>query len=235
MLKKTLLGLLFTAFAAALVVGGIYRTGERTAITASAADHDHLGETSGHDHEDKAAEGEALAAAELSLMATNESEASAPLPPPAVTTTTYGNAVATTGTAEVAAPSDPTPFSRGNGGESGQSQPAGPGLYGGEGQAQVDDWVTLAGEVTAVTPEVLHFTTDDGTPVLLEGRAWFYLQEQAFVVKAGDTVSVTGFYDQDRFEAGAVTNVTTGNAAQVRDVSGRPAWAGRGGGGARDG
>jgi hypothetical protein len=99
----------------------------------------------------------------------------------------------------------------------------------------VDDWVVLTGAVTAVTPAALTFTAADGAAILLEGRAWLYLQAQAFAVEIGQTVSVTGFYDQGRFEAGTLTNLTTGEAQQVRDASGRPMWAGRGGGSARDG
>jgi hypothetical protein len=239
MFKKTLLGLLFTAFVAALIAGGIYRTGERTTMTAAAANHDHEAESVGHGHEARAVDHEHVATSELATTAADESDTSAPLPPPAITTATTSGDIPEVTTEAIAEPaailSEPARLSRGNGGQSGQSQPTGSGLYGGEGQAQVDEWVVLTGEVTAATPTALTFTTMDGLPVLLEGRAWFYLQQQAFAIEAGQTVSVTGFYDQDRFEAGAVANLSTGDAEQVRDSSGRPMWAGRGGGGARDG
>lgn len=234
MLKKTLLGLLFAASLALLVIGGIHRTAERTAMAATTGDGDHEGETAGHEHEaDASTHGQAgseTGGEETATAAIVKEPASLPAPAISVQAATSVESLSQPdGTAAVTAPEAVMP-GRGNGtGSGGLGQPETQGA----GQADVDDWLVLVGEVTAVTPEALTVTAPDGASILVAGRAWLTLQEQGFAADIGHALSVTGFYDQDRFEIGTVTNLTTGVASQVRDASGRPMWAGRGGG-ARD-
>ena len=98
----------------------------------------------------------------------------------------------------------------------------------GTGQAQVDEWLTLAGTVSAANADEMIVQIDGGGEVLMEGRAWRYLQEQGFQVEVGQRVSLTGFYEGDDFEVGAVENLSNGQSIPVRDENGRPLWAGRG-------
>ena len=48
------------------------------------------------------------------------------------------------------------------------------------------------------------------------------------MAQAGDSVSLTGFYEDGDFEVGQIDDQTTGQTVSLRDESGRPLWAGRG-------
>lgn len=101
----------------------------------------------------------------------------------------------------------------------------------GTGQAQVDEWLTLEGVASSADTVELVVSTDDGQEIVLDGRAWRYLLEQGFQATAGDRLRLVGFYENDIFEAGQITNLSTGQDVSIRDESGRPLWAGRGRGG----
>lgn len=119
---------------------------------------------------------------------------------------------------------------RGTGGQDigGQGKLEAPGDGLGTGQAQVDQWLTLAGTVTVVNADEMLVQIDGGGEVLMEGRAWRFLQEQGFQVQVDQRLSLTGFYEGDDFEVGAVDNLSTGQNVSIRDTNGRPLWAGRG-------
>jgi len=115
------------------------------------------------------------------------------------------------------------------GGGQGQGNLSGDGA--GTGLAQVDEWLTLEGVAGSVDATALVVHTDDGQEIVVDGRAWRYLLEQGFQAAAGERVRLVGFYENDRFEAGEVTNLGTGQDLLIRDENGRPLWAGRGRGG----
>jgi hypothetical protein len=98
----------------------------------------------------------------------------------------------------------------------------------GTGQAQVDEWLTLEGTVSSSDSAALVVRADGGEEIVLDGRPWRYLLEQGFQAVAGDRVRLVGFYENDSFEAGEITNLGTGQDVLIRDESGRPLWAGRG-------
>jgi len=97
----------------------------------------------------------------------------------------------------------------------------------GTGQAEVDEWLTLAGAVVSADADVLVVDTASGE-VAVENRGWWYAQEQGFVAQAGDQVVLTGFYENEDFEVGQIDNLTSGQTVTLRDENGRPMWAGRG-------
>jgi hypothetical protein len=102
------------------------------------------------------------------------------------------------------------------------------GSQAGTGQAEVDAWLAVEGVVISAGAPALVVRAGDGQETVLDGRAWRYLGEQGFQVAAGDRVRLVGFYEADRFEAGEVTNLDTGQRVLIREESGRPLWAGRG-------
>lgn len=57
-----------------------------------------------------------------------------------------------------------------------------------------------------------------------------YRESQGFVLQTGENVRVTGYWEDDEFKATEVRNQTTGQSIVLRDASGRPMWAGQGGG-----
>jgi hypothetical protein len=116
---------------------------------------------------------------------------------------------------------------QGQGGYGGEGRSDAPGDGTGTGQAQVDEWLTLQGSVTAVDADTLVVQTGSGE-VIIENRPWWTAQEQSFSAQVGDQVTLVGFYEDEEFEVGQIRNDTTGQTVSIRDESGRPLWAGRG-------
>ncbi|MBN1658533.1 MAG: hypothetical protein JXA93_09045 [Anaerolineae bacterium] len=116
----------------------------------------------------------------------------------------------------------------GQGGYGGEGNSAAPGDTTGTGQAQVDEWVTLEGTAVAVSTNEMTFQADGGESLLVDGRAWRFIQEQGFVITTGDRLRLTGFYENGDLEVGIIDDLTTGQSVSIRDENGRPLWAGRG-------
>jgi hypothetical protein len=94
------------------------------------------------------------------------------------------------------------------------------------------EWETFQGTIIDVTESELLTQTSSGDQLLIEGRAWSYIQEQGFSVQPEDQVTLTGFYENDEFKVGSVDNITSGQSIIVRESGGRPMWAGGEHGGA---
>lgn len=108
----------------------------------------------------------------------------------------------------------------------GASQGSADGL--GTGQAEVDEWLTVVGTVMVVNADEMVVQLDGGEQITMDGRAWRFVQEQAFQVQINQRLSLTGFYEEGDFEVGTVQNLTSGQSVLIRDENGRPLWAGRG-------
>jgi hypothetical protein len=98
----------------------------------------------------------------------------------------------------------------------------------GQGQAQVEAWVTLTATVAGVSNSVLAVEMADGDQITIERRAWRFVQARGFSTEVGHEVTLVGFYDGASFEVGQISDVLTGATVLVRDDSGRPLWAGGG-------
>ena len=127
---------------------------------------------------------------------------------------------------------------RGQGGYGGRGREDAPGAQTGNGQAGENEkeWLTFQGTVASVDANTLVVETASGQQVIVENRAWWFVQEQGFSTQEGDQVTLTGFYENDdpstgsgfHFEVGQIDNITTGQTVLVRDENGRPLWAGQG-------
>jgi hypothetical protein len=111
----------------------------------------------------------------------------------------------------------------GAGASDGRGQSSGAG-QGRNQTARIVEWETLTGKVTAVDGEAI-VQTAGGEVLVGMGQAAY---REGFALDAGDSVSVTGFYEDGEFKAGAVENLTTGETIVLRDETGRPVWAGQG-------
>jgi hypothetical protein len=98
----------------------------------------------------------------------------------------------------------------------------------GTGQAQVDAWLEVQGNVVSADADALIVQTADGAQVAVENRPWWFAQEQGFSAQVGDQVTLTGFYEEEAFEVGRIDDTTNGQTVLIRDETGRPMWAGRG-------
>lgn len=55
-----------------------------------------------------------------------------------------------------------------------------------------------------------------------------YRESKGFVLEPGETVRVSGYWEDDEFKAIQLENLTTGQSIVLRDATGRPMWAGQG-------
>ncbi len=87
-------------------------------------------------------------------------------------------------------------------------------------------WEILEGTVLGLEGNALTLDTLDGPRQVHLGPEWYW-EAQAVAVEIGDEVEVEGFYESDAFEVAQIKNLSNGNAAILRDETGRPLWAGR--------
>jgi len=93
------------------------------------------------------------------------------------------------------------------------------------------DEIQLVGAVLDFSADFLRIMTKEGQDVLIENRAWWFAQDMGFLVNIDDQVEIFGFYDEyGVFEVSQITNHTKGITVDIRDVNGRPFWAGGRGG-----
>jgi len=114
-------------------------------------------------------------------------------------------------------------------GSQGQGGP-GQGSETGLPQAAAQEWVTLTGTVaSAADQRNLVVQTADAAEISVElGPPWF-AAGQSVAFNAGDALTLYGFWgDGGMFQAGEISNDTTGQKLLLRDPNGRPLWAGRG-------
>ncbi len=95
-------------------------------------------------------------------------------------------------------------------------------------QANITEWVTMKGTVNSFDGVGVSLTTDDGAPLWVQFGQSRYVSAQGVTFTAGDHLTVNGFYENGQYQAGTVTNDTTGQTLNLRDTTGRPLWAGGG-------
>ncbi|NDJ84890.1 MAG: hypothetical protein GYB66_03300 [Chloroflexi bacterium] len=102
------------------------------------------------------------------------------------------------------------------------------GQGGGTGQVQVDEWVTFEGTILAVGRNSLTVQTTDGQQLMIQLGQPGFADSQDVSFAVGDSVSLLGFWQEDQFQAGEITNLATGDRLMLRDPNGRPLWGGPG-------
>ena len=100
----------------------------------------------------------------------------------------------------------------------------------GTSQAEAQEWITLEGYVGQISEDALTVVLSNGEEVLVEGRAWRFAQENGFTTEIGHRFLITGFYEDGEFKAGLIVDFTVDLSITLRQESGRPSWAGWGGG-----
>ena len=91
------------------------------------------------------------------------------------------------------------------------------------------DWQTVQGEVVSLASDAMTVETASGASVLVEGMPWSYAQKAGFAAEMGDEVTLNGFEEDGEFKVGELANDASGQLVQIRELSGRPLWAGGGG------
>lgn len=98
-----------------------------------------------------------------------------------------------------------------------------------ESQKVAAEWISLQGVVSSLDDAQLVIALDQGGELVVEGRAWSYAQQSGFELQVGDALTLGGYWEGDAFKTSNLDNLTSGQSIQLRDQSGRPAWAGGGG------
>ncbi len=115
----------------------------------------------------------------------------------------------------------------------GQSDSAGTGYRGGQGETTPGSGTAIEGmlrTVRGVAVEVdtdLVLRTESGDIQVGLGPA-HYREQAGFTIHTGDELEVSGFDETEEFKAASVHNLTTGTRITLRDDNGRPMWAGQG-------
>jgi hypothetical protein len=102
----------------------------------------------------------------------------------------------------------------------------------GQGVPQADvtaaDWQVVPGTVASAADDLVEITTEAGEVIPLQGRPLSFMVEQGFALEAGDAVTFGGFEENGEFMIGKVTRLSDNTSVVLRNVKGRPGWAGRG-------
>ena len=112
-------------------------------------------------------------------------------------------------------------------GQNGNSE----GDHGGEAQMQVDEWITIEGSLMSFQGGNMTMSTSEGEILSFKTGQPRFFAEQGITFQVGDEIIVVGFYEGAEFQAGDITQVSTGLRVMLRDPNGRPLWAGPGNGG----
>ena len=91
-------------------------------------------------------------------------------------------------------------------------------------------WETLTGEISVLSNRGATLILENGSTFSLNPRSWRFTQDQGFQAQLGDTLLLTGFYENNKFEVARLKNLDNGTVAQIRDEAGHPLWVGGGNG-----
>ena len=100
----------------------------------------------------------------------------------------------------------------------------------GEGQIQIDEWITVEGTLMSFQGGNMTMSTTDGEILFFKTGQPRFFASQGITFQVGDEIVVVGFYQGEEFQAGDITQVSTGLRVMLRDPNGRPLWAGQGNG-----
>lgn len=102
---------------------------------------------------------------------------------------------------------------------------------GGESKIQIDEWLTIEGTLMSFQGGNMTMSTSEGEILFFKTGQPRFFSEQGVSFQVGDEIVVVGFYLDGEFQAGDITQVSTGLRVMLRDPNGRPLWAGAGNGG----
>jgi hypothetical protein len=97
------------------------------------------------------------------------------------------------------------------------------------GQAEALELLNVRGTVVSVDTTSLVVETADGSQIEVQGRPWWFAQEQGFSAGIGDEVTLLGYSENGEFIASQLSNLATSTTVNIREEGGRPLWAGGGG------
>ena len=100
----------------------------------------------------------------------------------------------------------------------------------GEPQVAVDEWITLEGTLMSFQGGNMTMSTVDGQIISFKTGQPRFFSEQGVTFQVGEQIVLVGYYKGEQFQAGDITQVSTGARVMLLDPNGRPLWAGPGNG-----
>lgn len=94
----------------------------------------------------------------------------------------------------------------------------------------VDEWITIEGTLMSFQGGRMTMGTSDGELITFQTGQPRFFASQGISFQVGDEIEVLGYYQNEQFMAGEITQVSTGLSVMLRDPNGRPLWAGPGSG-----
>ncbi|MGB2964649.1 MAG: hypothetical protein WBB69_11760 [Anaerolineales bacterium] len=111
-------------------------------------------------------------------------------------------------------------------GINGQANESGKDLQ--ESDLEEHDWVVLTGAIVEFNSDSLWVQSENSGNLEITGRAWRFAQESGYLPAVGNEVKLTGFYENGKFEASTIEDLTSGQIILLREDTGRPLWSGGG-------
>jgi hypothetical protein len=211
MIKKIFLGVLFLGLAGVLIFGAVNRTIAKSTETPLAKGEDGGWQLEGSidtDHQGGHGQFESNAAGGAHETHDHEGDCSGDL------SESYGPTSALGGSLGGQR--------RGGGGRNSGDSIAG------HSEAETASWITVEGSVVSADAEALVVSTADGETVVIEGRAWRFAQELGYTASVDAPITVVGFYEDGEFKVVQISGNDSEVPLQLRELSGRPNWAGGG-------
>ena len=100
----------------------------------------------------------------------------------------------------------------------------------GETQIVVEEWFTFEGTLMSFQGGTMTMSTASGELISFKTGQPRFFAEQGITFQVGEQIAVVGYYKEDVFQAGDITQVSTGARVMLLDPNGRPLWAGPGNG-----
>ena len=97
-------------------------------------------------------------------------------------------------------------------------------------QVQVDEWVTIRGNLVSFQGGNMTISTQEGGLISIQVGQPRFFASQGVTFAVGDEVELVGYYNGDQFVAGDITQLATNLRVMLRDPHGRPLWGGPGNG-----
>jgi hypothetical protein len=88
------------------------------------------------------------------------------------------------------------------------------------------EWNTYEGIVHSISEDSLMIDSINGEDLIIEGRAWKYALEHGFITDTGNSIQLSGFFEEGEFKVSWIIDIDTESFVEVRDPSGHPLWAG---------
>jgi hypothetical protein len=93
-------------------------------------------------------------------------------------------------------------------------------------QEAAEEWITYEGIANQVPAAGVELVLETGDGELVIGTGPVALVDLGMAVQVGDSLEVTGYWENDEFKAAEIAVVSSGQKVVLRDSWGRPVWSG---------